>query len=173
MEGGLLVVFLTKEALCGAPERRTISASLCFILEWLRRKIINTMKSKFLSVGELKETPFFSESSLLGESWDHSPPLLWLSAPSSTCFRWGNNRRDASGVPTCASKDDGWWWVATAHMFLDGWADDRCTSKPTLISWAVEWSHNNRPLTKKTSTKRAKWKKWKTVCMQMEKLTIQ
>lgn len=30
---GGLVVFLTKEALCGAPERGTISASLCFILE--------------------------------------------------------------------------------------------------------------------------------------------
>lgn len=58
MGGGSLVVFLTKELLCGGTERGTISVSLCFILEWLRRKIINTMKSKILSEESSRKQPF-------------------------------------------------------------------------------------------------------------------
>lgn len=163
--GGALVVFLTKELLCGATERGTISVSLCFILEWLQRKIINTMKSKILSEESSRKQP------------------CWRKAEKSelvSCNFWGEYLPAWTGKQQARCCRRPHWCVCIwrrmrwmEEMFLDGRADDRCRSKPTLISWAIEWTHNNRPLTKETSAKRAKWKKWKTVCMQMEKLTIQ
>lgn len=63
----------TKVPLCCASEKAAICGSLCFILEWLRKKIINTMKSKFLFEKKRKKTPFFS---VFSSDWRLKSSLL-------------------------------------------------------------------------------------------------
>lgn len=77
----------TKVPLCCASEKAAICGSLCFILEWLRKKIINTMKSKFLFEKKCKKTPFFSVFFFRLKTEIISAASTWATVPGNTAKR--------------------------------------------------------------------------------------
>lgn len=139
----LLVVFLTKELHCGVAERETISGSLCFILEWLRRKIINTMKSKIFS-GTSSINHRFSSFSFSEElakikfmmAKKHQNKSQILTYSIKVCYRCFH---------VCEDRPDGWksFWmdgqVTGKWINTHGWLN-----KPTLTSPWSEKTHNKR-----------------------------
>lgn len=121
-EKKLLVVFLTKELHCGAAERGKISESLCFILEWLRRKIINTMKSKIFSGRSSRKQLFlprrvFKVSSKV-EKIKNNAARHWAAAARcvSGALMWGKAGMMGGNL-------SGWMgrWRANGLMHMGGW----------------------------------------------------
>lgn len=119
------VVSLTEEPHCGASERGTTSASLCFILEWLQRKIINTMKSKFLSERRSRKH-LFSKFSFKRKSWNHHASLLCHLRRMYLLKAERQPWRCVVGVLTCVltrmNRHDGWkncFWMD--GQMTDAW----------------------------------------------------